>query len=418
MLKALLDNGNGPKRHWVLASSPEYPRKVRTMFRQPLKFGFTLNANSMVERRVGSALIFEDDADWDVALKYQLLQFARGSRFLLNTPNNTVPFSPYGDGWDILWIGHCATKTDPEDNRRWVISDDPTVVPPHARDEFDKPDMTRWENPPNSDQSTRIVHISSWNNCATGYIISLKGAEKVLYHMSMLPFNEPVDIGMGLMCMFKKSNFTCISPFPTLIGISKPAGNTSRWSDLDHVPKDEHFEEKGHSERLSFSTRQNVDRLLLSEDKFVSQFPDVYPEMSLAAIGRGVGHPEWIELPPKEESTAEQQEQNSDSAEQPQQEQSDSSGPPQKQYSDFAEQPVKEQSISPQESQDEKPESSERPLEQPSESSVESQSRTSDSTEEPHNRQQMPHRTHNKPDESRDRESKKPKADLARSDKG
>ena len=360
----------------------------------------------MVERRVGSALIFEDDADWDVALKYQLLQFARGSRFLLNTSTNTTPFSPYGDGWDILWIGHCATKSDPDDNRRWVISDDPTVVPPHARDEFDKPDMTRWENPPNGDQSTRIVHISSWNNCATGYIISLKGAEKVLYHMSMLPFDNPVDIGMGLMCMFKKSNFTCISPFPTLIGISKPAGSTSRWSDLDHAPKDQHFEEKGHSERLSFSTRQNVDRLLLREDKFVSQFPDVYPEMSLAAIGRGVGHPEWIELPSKEESATEQREQNSDSVEQLQQEQSDSveqlqqeqsdsveqlqqeqsdsveqlqqeqsdsveqlqqeqsdsSEPSQKQNSDFAEQPVKEQSISPQESKDQKSESFERPL--------------------------------------------------------
>jgi hypothetical protein len=392
----------------MLASSPEYPRKVRTMFRQAFKFGLTLNVNSMVERRVESALIFEDDADWDVALKYQLLQFARGSRFLLNTSNNTTPFSPYGDGWDILWIGHCATKTDPDDNRRWVIPDDPTVVPPHARDEFDKPDMARWENPPNSDRSTRIVHISSWNNCATGYIISLKGAEKVLYHMSMLPFNKPVDVGMGLMCMLKKSNFTCVSPFPTLIGISKPAGNTSRWSDLDHAPGDQHFEEKGHSERLSFSTRQNVDRLLLSEDKFVSQFPDVYPEMSLAAIGRGVGHPEWIELPSKEGPTTEQQEQ------------SDSSESSQKQNSDFAEQPAKEQSIPPQESQDQKSESSERPLEQPSESSVESQSQTSDSTEEPHDQtaDATPDSHNKKPEGSRDRESKKSKTDLARSDKG
>jgi hypothetical protein len=257
--------------------------------------------------------------------------------------------------------------------------------------------MTRWENPPSSDRSTRIVHISSWNNCAAGYIISLKGAEKVIYHMSMLPFNEPVDVGMGLMCMLKKSNFTCVSPFPTLIGISKPAGNTSRWSDLDHAPEDQHFEEKGHSERLSFSTRQNVDRLLLSEDKFVSQFPDVYPEMSLASIGRGVGHPEWIELSSKEESTTEQQEQ-----------------------SDFAEQPVEEQSIPPQESQDQKSESSERPLEQPSESSMESQSQTSDSTEEPHDQtaDATPDSHNKKPEGSRDRESKKSKADLARSDNG
>jgi hypothetical protein len=42
MLKALLDNGHEQASHWVLASSPEYPRKVRTMFRQAFKFGLTL----------------------------------------------------------------------------------------------------------------------------------------------------------------------------------------------------------------------------------------------------------------------------------------------------------------------------------------------------------------------------------------
>ena len=35
----------------------------------------------MVRNNVASALIFEDDVDWDVVLKKQLVLFARGSRF-------------------------------------------------------------------------------------------------------------------------------------------------------------------------------------------------------------------------------------------------------------------------------------------------------------------------------------------------
>src|ERR1700712_3532369 len=54
----------------------------------------------IVHEKVSSAMIFEDDADWDVALKMQLVQFARGSRFILNTTESEATHSPYGDDWD------------------------------------------------------------------------------------------------------------------------------------------------------------------------------------------------------------------------------------------------------------------------------------------------------------------------------
>ena len=265
---------------------------------------FMLTRHSMVERRIRSAAVFEDDADWDVAFKHQLIQLARGSRFLLGTPTDILPSSPYGDDWDVLWIGHCGTTIDPEDNRRWVIPHDPTVVPPFYRDEFVQPDMTPWELGPNADPSTRIVHMGGGNICTSGYIISLRGAEKLLYHMSMQPYNQPIDVGMGVACTLKWSNFTCISPFPTIVGVSKPAGDSRRWSDLGHVPELITIDEKGHSERLSFSSRQNIDRLLMGQDYFESRFPEVYPAMSLVDIARGVGHAEWIELPPQPEESS------------------------------------------------------------------------------------------------------------------
>lgn len=82
-----------------------------------------------------SALIMEDDADWDVCLKQQMQVFAQAARaftqparragitakMLSKTKKSaelsisqlpTIPRShatPFGDNWDILWLGHCGT---------------------------------------------------------------------------------------------------------------------------------------------------------------------------------------------------------------------------------------------------------------------------------------------------------------------
>jgi hypothetical protein len=84
-------------------------------------------------------LILEDDIDWDIRLKSQLQTFAHAPQMLLSRPNaitypsptdrrggeeekahvnsyilksTTWPagtnISPYGDDWDILWLGHCG----------------------------------------------------------------------------------------------------------------------------------------------------------------------------------------------------------------------------------------------------------------------------------------------------------------------
>lgn len=69
-------------------------------------------------------------ADWDVRLKSQLAPFARGihilSQPIRNSPkDNLYPteldlsygdkvqepmHSPYGDNWEVLWLGHCGVR--------------------------------------------------------------------------------------------------------------------------------------------------------------------------------------------------------------------------------------------------------------------------------------------------------------------
>jgi GR25 family glycosyltransferase involved in LPS biosynthesis len=140
----------------------------------------------IVRDNVATALIFEDDADWDVSFKRQLVQFARGSRYILNTTHTASAPSPYGDNWDMLWIGHCGTWYHEEDNRRiFVIPNDPTVAPPTHRKNVDQPDMSHWEEGPSGDNQTRIVFHSKGGVCTAAYAISQQGARKALHYVRL-----------------------------------------------------------------------------------------------------------------------------------------------------------------------------------------------------------------------------------------
>jgi GR25 family glycosyltransferase involved in LPS biosynthesis len=268
----------------------------------------------MVHNQISSALVFEDDADWDVALKAQMRQFALGSRWLLNNTDGKALHSPYGDGWDVLWIGHCSIHSHKSDKRRWVIRNDPTVSPPGFRGSMLQPyDLSYWETGPRGDNHTRIVFTAGYGFCFAGWAISLAGAEKILYQLSMRPFSEPVDNGLGDMCKDGTYNITCIAPFPNIVGVSKPAGEIARGSDIgaegtnrgnSYVRRDNsntksRIREKAVSERVAFSTRLNIGRLLNGSTEFESVYPDFTGSLlSLEEIGSAEGHGEYVgELP-------------------------------------------------------------------------------------------------------------------------
>ncbi|MCJ1364751.1 hypothetical protein MMC16_003867 [Acarospora aff. strigata] len=97
---------------------------------------------TVVQQNLSTALIFEDDVDWDVRIRSQLRDFAFTSQALIQPlfsdpsiyPDPTYPApngdltmppdmnfdclpsvvapssSPYGDGWDVLWLGHCGAR--------------------------------------------------------------------------------------------------------------------------------------------------------------------------------------------------------------------------------------------------------------------------------------------------------------------
>ncbi|KAL1859823.1 hypothetical protein VTK73DRAFT_7443 [Phialemonium thermophilum] len=176
----------------------------------------------VVELNLTSALILEDDADWDIRLKTQLQVVALASRGFLrpaksgssrplagHSPErehlgngndatavsvNDLPagrqpsMPPYGDHWDVLWLGHCGTdlpSSDPSGVQQQpalvTIPDDETVPPPaHLRPHpFARPDEAlRSRFPPH----TRVVHrVTPGTACSQAYAVSQRGARRLLW---------------------------------------------------------------------------------------------------------------------------------------------------------------------------------------------------------------------------------------------
>lgn len=178
---------------------------------------------------MASALIFEDDADWDVRLKAQMQTFAQAARaFTQPVKGQTlgeqyrhmhhaeIPFeglpktishpksSPYGDDWDVLWLGHCGTELPAMTQShgpsplRVLIPNDATVPSPrHLQPHpFALQDPLGARYPPH----TRVVHASRGTICLQAYAVSQKGARKLLRKFGLETFTAGWDIMLRDWC--------------------------------------------------------------------------------------------------------------------------------------------------------------------------------------------------------------------------
>jgi GR25 family glycosyltransferase involved in LPS biosynthesis len=158
-------------------------------YKEPLIGSWRAHMNVLdhiVENSIQTALIMEDDADWDVALKEQLSYFAVGASALQSerrTTQKPMPYtaalaaSPYGPNWDILWLGH--HKTGPDNSRQpiYVLTNDITVPPVSAR-------HAKWRQshiPAEAvAQNTRLILRTRYGTGTFAYAVTLNSARKLL----------------------------------------------------------------------------------------------------------------------------------------------------------------------------------------------------------------------------------------------
>ncbi|KAI1444883.1 glycosyltransferase family 25 protein [Annulohypoxylon stygium] len=224
----------------------------------------------IVEDGVSSALIMEDDMDWDVHVKDLLAQFAKAARSLqkdFHQDQRLGSPSPYGQDWDMLWLGSCVTTFDedlPEhlkipleqrDARKILIGNDPTVPPPGhilANGSFS------WDDYP---PQTRIVYVPGDNICSFAYALSAAGAQKALQHMGLEGQHKPFDNHLSDLCRMRVLGMRCVSIVPSLFVHHRPRGKISADSDINNAG--EEMREVGFTENILYSTRLNLRNLVM-----------------------------------------------------------------------------------------------------------------------------------------------------------
>ncbi|KAI9799162.1 MAG: hypothetical protein M1833_004202 [Piccolia ochrophora] len=225
---------------------------------------------SMLDNDISTALILEDDVDWDVRLKSQLINFARGARFIRNTPESAPTLSPYGDDWDVLWLGHCGEHFPANDSRRFVISGDPSV-PAYQNTYQPENDMQKESFP----EHTRIVHTSDAPICTFAYAVSRRGAQKIMYALSVAKLEGNFDNALAWFCQAKTLGARCVSVQPTYFFHHRPAGTSRKDSDINRWGEDNEVQrEVGFTENIRWSVRLNMEQIITNTGTYHDQYPD------------------------------------------------------------------------------------------------------------------------------------------------
>ncbi|KAH8203859.1 hypothetical protein TruAng_001923 [Truncatella angustata] len=228
----------------------------------------------IVEDGLGSALIMEDDMDWDTHLKKQLYHLAQAGKQLQNgweQDSATLGESPYGQHWDMLWFGLCGSTFDehlPErleipleqkDARKVFIDNDPTVPPAsHVKGNM----SFSWED---YAPQTRIVFVPGDNICSYAYALSYTGAQKALEYLGLEGQHKPFDNHLSDLCRSRANGMRCISVTPSLFVHHKPKGNTNGDSDINGSGEGE-IRKVGFTNNILYSTRLNLANLITSAE--------------------------------------------------------------------------------------------------------------------------------------------------------
>ena len=256
-----------------------------------------------MDEGISSAIIMEDDSDWDVTIKTQLQSMAVALRALQGT-SLAATSSPYGDDWDLLWFGHCGINWR-LNSSFFEASHDPTVPPAHHFSPVyrDPPPINRTED-------TRLVFAADDGVCSYLYAVSNRAAKKMLSAMSVSPSGMKeifdsggqLDITLGRMC--QANYLKCYAPYPSLTGRLMTSSDIK-----DSDEGEDHGREKSRtppdSANVVYSTLLNINRLLDGESTVKATWDDVPAQEirpgNVSVVGGTLHIPEavekWREVP-------------------------------------------------------------------------------------------------------------------------
>ena len=272
--------------------------------------------SSVIENNLESALIIEDDIDWDLNITQQMIDFAATTRALTqplhfspssyadpsfenpmeyegqppdldfdNLPRTVTPKrSPYGDNWDVLWLGHCGTvapnvelsdetlrsQSQALPRGRVLHYNDQTVPARHHLAVFEEEFDPRQVFP----EHTRVTHHTLDLFCTFAYAVSQRGARRILYEAGIRKFDKPFDLMLREICVGvneRPRTATCLTVDPGLFHTFR-GFKKSALSDIMEAQGDEM--ERAFSPNIRYSVRLNLPNLLSEMTPVYDQYPD------------------------------------------------------------------------------------------------------------------------------------------------
>ena len=177
----------------------------------------------MIHENISTAIIMESDVDWDVRIKDSMPGLAEGSKAIADWPfedpkhpqTSSEEISPYGNKWDLLWIGHCGSAAD-GNGRIYAYNDTSAPDETHAWSFADRPGEGH------RPKGTRIVFQMRKTVCTTGYAMSLQGARK--FEKLFREANSPIDLKMWGHCE-NDPKLACLAVWPQIISIAESKSN-------------------------------------------------------------------------------------------------------------------------------------------------------------------------------------------------
>lgn len=272
---------------------------------------------SVVENNLDTALILEDDIDWDLNITKQMFDFAKTTRALTQPlygsssyadpsfvnpteyegqppdldfdklpPTEPPKISPYGDNWDVLWMGHCGAKAPNVNLQEDVIGrelsraiprgrvvhyNDETVAESHylhtIKQEFDPRKLFP--------DHTRVTHHTLDLYCTFSYAVSQRGARRILYEAGLRKFDIEWDLLLRDICNGdhdRPKKAVCLTVEPGLFHMYR-GGRISSLSNISPVNDDKEME-KPFSVHIRYSARLNLPNLLSEMTPVYDQYPD------------------------------------------------------------------------------------------------------------------------------------------------
>jgi hypothetical protein len=189
-------------------------------------------------------------------------------------------YSPYGDNWDVLWLGHCGTrfpenekdKTTPR-GRAILFGDETVPETQHLALQYAPDDLiTKYPN------HTRVIHHTAENVCSLAYAVTQKAARQILYQFGVKEMTGPFDIELRQYCdgLDGRKLRSCYTAQPTYFQHHRAVGSKSAYSDINQESNDD-YNDHPYTYNIRWSTKINLEKLVEGETDFIDGWPDNQP---------------------------------------------------------------------------------------------------------------------------------------------